>query len=188
MDKLQQICNTALEMFIADGYSQTPLSRIASAVGLTKAGLYHYFKSKEELLFLIHDRHLKTNFIPILEQAEKIVDPRERITFFIRSYTKHSMAEDQSPRVLIHEVGNLLPQHRRIITDVWKRTLDLLKTAIIEMKQSQNIKEINETFAAFAALGMCSWTFYWFDYSRKDSAGDLADTYVEIFMKGLTGR
>lgn len=188
MDKLQQICDKALEMFIAHGYAQTPLSRIASAVGLTKAGLYHYFKSKEELLFLIHDRHLKANFIPILEQAEEIADPQERITFFIRTYTKHSMTEDPSPRVLIHEVGNLLPQHRRVITDVWKRTLDLLRNAISELEQTGGISEVNKSFAAFAALGMCSWTFYWFDYDRKDSADELAETYVDIFLKGLTGR
>ena len=64
MDKLEQICKTALEMFVVDGYNKTPLSKIASAVGLTKAGLYHYFKSKEELLFLIHEQDLKNTFIP----------------------------------------------------------------------------------------------------------------------------
>ncbi len=188
MDKLDQICNAAMDMFIAEGYPQTPLSRIASAVGLTKAGLYHYFKSKEELLFLLHDRHLKRKFIPILEEAEKIVEPRERIAFFIRSYTKYSMAEDASARVLVHEVGNLLPPHRRIITGVWKRTLDFLRNAISEMQRQGVGKEVNTTFAAFAALGMCSWTFYWFDYDRKESADELADTYAEIFLDGLTGQ
>ena len=185
MDKLDQICSTALEMFIADGYSQTPLSRIASAVGLTKAGLYHYFKSKEELLFLLHERNLSNHFIPILEEAEKIHDPELRIDFFIKTYTKRAMAENASARVLIHEVGNLMPHHRDMIRSVWKRALDLLRNAIVELEKSGRTKPFNKTFAAFAALGMCSWTFYWFDYGRKGSAEELADTYAEIFLKGL---
>ncbi len=185
MDKLEHICDTALHLFTENGYGQTPLSRIANEVGLTKAGLYHYFKSKEELLFLIHDRHLKENLIPILEKAETIPDPWERITFFIKTYTKYAMGEDASTKVLVHEVGNLMPQHRQIIRGVWRRTLDLLRHAIFEMEKTGRSKKVNATFAAFAALGMCTWTFYWFDYDRKESADELADTYTEIFMSGL---
>jgi len=185
MDKLDQICNTAFELFLTDGYAQTPLSRIASAVGLTKAGLYHYFKSKEELLFLIHERHLQKHMIPILEKAERIADPQERIATFIRAYTRHAMTEDASARVLVHEVGNLMPHHRAKIESVWKRTLDLLRNAVAEMQNEGTAKRLNRTFAAFAALGMCTWTFYWFDYERRETVDELADTYAEIFLKGL---
>ena len=185
MDKLEEICDTALEMFLTNGYVQSPLSQIASAVGLTKAGLYHYFKSKEELLFFIHDRHLKIHFIPILERAERIPDPEERISFFMTSYTKHAMAEDPSAKVLVHEVGHLLPHHRKKIEDVWRRTLDLFRNAFAEMEKNGKTKPLNKTFAAFAALGMCSWTFYWFDYRRKETADELCRTYVEIFLHGL---
>lgn len=185
MDKLEEICDTALEMFLANGYGQSPLSRIASAVGLTKAGLYHYFKSKEELLFLIHERHLKKHFIPILEKAERIPDPEERISFFMASYTKHALVEDASAKVLIHEASHLLPHHRKKIEDVWRRTLDLIRNAFVEMEKAGKIKPLNKTFAAFAALGMCSWTFYWFDYDRRETADELSRTYVEIFLHGL---
>lgn len=113
MNKREIICDTALKMFIADGYWQTPMSRIAAAVGITKAGLYHYFKSKEELLFVIHEQDLKKNLIPILEHAEEIADPKERIAWFIKTFTKRAMAADPSMKVLIHEVGNLKPLHQK---------------------------------------------------------------------------
>jgi len=172
-------------MFVANGYWQTPMSQIASAVGLTKAGLYHYFKSKEELLFVIHEEDLKKNLIPILEQAEKIVDPKERLAWFIKAFTKRAMAADPSMKVLIHEVGNLKPQHQKEIQSVWKRTLDLLRNALAELEKTGGSKKFNKSFAAFAALGMCSWTLYWFDYDRKESADELAETFKEIFLNGL---
>ena len=54
------------------------------------------------------------------------------------------------------------------------------------MQASGKTKKMNSAFAAFAAIGMCSWTFYWFDYSRKEGAEELAETFVEIFLKGIS--
>ena len=106
-DRLEKIYEKALELFVANGYEQTALSHIARELGLTKAGLYHYFSSKEDLLFFVHERHMKRVFIPILEAAEKIPDPEERIVFFIKNYTLKAMTRDASRRVLIHETHNL---------------------------------------------------------------------------------
>lgn len=156
-----------------------------SLLGLTKAGLYHYFSSKEELLFFIHDRHMKKVFIPILERARAVQDPAERIRFFIKSYTLEAMSRDLAPRVLVHETRRLAPRHREKIEAVWREGFDLIRGALSELETAGRIKPVNKTFAAFAALGMCSWTFYWFDYDRRESAEELADTYVEIFMRGL---
>ncbi len=185
INKLEEICDTALELFTADGYDQTPLSRIAKALGLSKAGLYHYFSSKEDLLFFIHERHLKNNLIPMLDAAERIPDPEERIAFFIKNYTKKSMTADAAARVLVHENRKLKPAHQKKIKSVWRRVLNLIRDALSEMEAMGKIRRTNKTFAAFAALGMCSWTFYWFDYDRKESAEELADTYVRILLKGL---
>ena len=60
-----------------------------------------------------------------------------------------------------------------------------LKDAISEMQASGKVKKINSSYAAFAAIGMCSWMFYWIDYSRKDSPEELVETFLEIFMRGI---
>jgi hypothetical protein len=44
---------------------------------------------------------------------------------------------------------------------------------------------LNPTFAAFAALGMCSWIFYWFDYSRPNDSVEVAATMADVFMGGV---
>ena len=182
MDKRDQIYNTTLKLFIRNGYGQTSMSQIASAVGLTKAGLYHYFKTKEELLFLIHERSLKKQLLPLLRKAEKIGDPRERIAFFIKTLTTKTMATDASVKVLVHEIGNLKPLHRKKVQAVWKRALDLIRNALSEIEENGTELNLNKTFAAFAAMGMCCWTIYWFDYDKKESADELADTYLKIFL------
>ena len=187
-DRLEKIYVKALELFVANGYDQTALSQIAKELGLTKAGLYHYFSSKEDLLFFVHERHMKRVFIPILEAAEKISDPEERIDFFIKNYTLKAMTRDASTRVLVHETHNLKAENQKKIAGVWRKGLDLIRRSLSEMEVRGKVENINKTFAAFALIGMCSWTFYWFDYERKDSGEELADTYARIFLKGVLNR
>ena len=168
-----------------NGYVQTPLSRIAEALNLTKAGLYHYFKGKEELLFFIHEHNLKKDFIPIIEDAEKISNHEERIAHFLKNYTKRSLTKNAAAKMLIQEANKLKPEHHEKIRKVWRRAFDLIYNAISELEEAGKVKMVNKTFATFAAIGMCSWTFYWFDYDRKESSRELSDTYVNIFFKGL---
>jgi TetR/AcrR family transcriptional regulator, cholesterol catabolism regulator len=185
MDKRQEIYEKALELFISNGYGQTPLSLIAKSLNITKAGLYHYFSSKEELLFFIHEQNMKKDLIPIIEAAEKITDPKERISFIIKKYTESSMARDPSQKMLIHELSNLAPEHRAIIRESWRRFFNVIRNTISELQISGKSKKINEIFATFALIGMCRWTFNWYDPGKKDSAQELVDTYNEIFFRGI---
>ena len=185
MDRRKEIFEKALELFIAEGYDQTPLSRIAKALGITKAGLYHYFGSKEELLFFIHERNVKRDLMPIIETAENIIDPEKRISYIIKQYTAASMTRDASARVLIHEVGKLSPEHRKKINQIWRRFFDLIRDALAELETLGKCKKMNKTFAAFALIGMCRWTFNWFDPERNNSSNELCDIYEEIFFRGI---
>lgn len=185
MDKRQEIYEKSLELFISEGYDQTPLSKIAKTLGITKAGLYHYFSSKEDLLFYIHEQNLQRDLIPIIENAEKIASPKERITYLINAYTRSSMSRNPSERMLIHEMGNLSPEHRKIISMHWRRFFEIIRNTISELEESGECKKINKTFATFALIGMCRWTFNWYDPSLKDSSDEVCETYNEIFFKGI---
>ena len=185
MDRREEIYEKTLELFFEKGYDKTSLSEIATALNLTKGGLYHYFSSKEELLFTAHTANVEKEFIPVLDKAEKIFDPEERIKFFIKNYTVNSLARNPSIKIVVQEVKNLKPDFQKKILRVWRRAFDLIRDALSELEDAGRIRKINKTFATFAALGMCSWTFYWFDYGRKESAEELADTYITIFFDGI---
>jgi AcrR family transcriptional regulator len=185
MDRREEIFEKAQELFIEKGYEKTSLSQLAKALNLTKAGLYHYFNSKEELFFKIHSHSVDKDFLPVLDEAEKIHDPEERIRYFLRNYTIRTAAKNPSMKVAIQDINSLKPDSKKDVLKVWRRAFDLVRDALSEMEKSGRIRKMNKTFATFAALGMTSWTFYWFDYERKESAEELADTYVEIFFEGI---
>jgi TetR/AcrR family transcriptional regulator len=185
MNRKEKIYRKALEIFLKRGYDNTPMSHISKALGISKAALYHHYPSKERLLYHIIDHMMKKNFIPILDEAEKIHDPEARLIYFIKHYTK-LMTDDSSPKIIIHEARRVNPQAYKMIKEVYRRVFDLIKGTIMELETSGKIKTLNPSFTAFAVIGMSSWTFYWFNYSRKESSEELANTFIEMIFKGIT--
>ena len=185
METKNKISLMASKMFLERGFDNTPMSHIARELGLSKAGLFHHYPSKENLLFDVIDYFNEKNFTPVYEEAVKISDPEKRLIYFFRKFAEINTI-DPSSRIAVHEAKKLKPHHLKKVKRSWQKAYGLLKDTISEMQASGKVKKINSSFAAFAAIGMCSWTVYWFDYSRNDSAEELVETFLEIFMRGIT--
>jgi AcrR family transcriptional regulator len=73
-----EICLTAAHTFVQRGFDATSVNDIAAALGITKAGLYHYISSKESLLFDIITLGLDSIDEEVIEPTRDIADPEAR--------------------------------------------------------------------------------------------------------------
>jgi len=183
-DTRLRICDAALNLFLEQGYDNTALSQIAKACGITKAGLYHYFQNKEELLYEIHKMHVAENFIPLLDKIEALQDPSARIESFMRHYIA-LMTKDPFAKLLIQESKRLDAPHQEEIRETWKRAYDIVCKSLTELQDSGKHKRLNVAFSALSMIGMMTWILYWFDYARQDSVEELTESFLEIFLRGV---
>lgn len=182
---LDEASDLATALILERGYDNTPMSMIANALGLTKAGVYHHFDSKEDLLYAVHRRSLDRRLLPIIVAAEKIREPEERLRTFLPAFAK-LMTQDPSARILITEARRLSPERSTEIRGVWKRVYRLLRDAIAALQQTNRCRpEIDASFAAFAALGSCCWILFWFDYTRPGSGDAVAATICDVLLSGV---
>ncbi len=184
LDRQAEIYRRALDLLIQKGYASASMSMIADALGMSKANLYHYCSSKEDLLYRIHLDYLAKHYVPFLEEAERQPDPRERIALFLRKLALlHTSSK--AGRVLLQEIHRLNGNHHNEITLIWRRAYDLMRNAVKELQQSGKARKMRGSFLAFLGFGMANWIPNWFDYGRQTNAEELAETLVEIFLKGL---
>jgi AcrR family transcriptional regulator len=184
LDRRSMVYSKALDLFIQRGYSGTSISMIAKALGMSKANLYHYCTSKEDLFYRVHLDHLGKRLIPFIEEAEQVPDPKERIAFVLRHLTLLN-ATDKACRVLVPDIINLNRGHHNEISSIWRRAYDVVCNAIKELQQSGRAAPFRESFQALLAFGMANWITFWFDYSRHVNAEELAETLVQTFLYGL---
>lgn len=183
--RVDEIARIAMQLFVERGYDNTPMTVIASACGLTKAGLYHHFESKEEILYAVHKTSAERNLLPIIERAAPIADPEQRLRTFLFEHARQ-LTRDPTAAVQITEARRLTRKHFKEIEGYWQRSYELVRGAIVQLQQQGRCRaSVNPAFAAFAALGSTSWIVNWFDYARPMAGEEVAATTVDIFIKGL---
>jgi len=184
LERTSEIYSKALDLFLKNGYDATSMSMIAEALGMSKANLYYYCSSKENLLYQIHLDFLRKRFIPILEEAEKAPDPASRVSFFLRKFTLLNTSS-RANRVLVHEVHRLDRNHLNEIVLIWRRAYEMVSDSMKELQRLGKAPKFRASFQSFMWLGMVFWVVYWFDYGRQTNAEELADAIVQTFQNSL---
>src|SRR2546425_13376671 len=83
-----EICRTAAKIFRDRGFDATAMSDIARALRMTKAGLYHYFASKEAMLFEIMTFGLERMEEEVIAPARLVRDPEARLRQLVMTHAR----------------------------------------------------------------------------------------------------
>ena len=87
-ERLAEVYRTAAQIILRKGYDATSINDIANALGMTKAGLYHYINGKKELLFDIMNFGLDELDEEVVTPACSIADASSRLRFIITSHAR----------------------------------------------------------------------------------------------------
>jgi len=198
--KLELILRTSARIFAEKSYHSTSMRDISRATGVSLAGLYHYCKSKEELLFLIQD-HCFGRVLERLEQRVKGTDdPFEKLRLFIDNHLSFFAANMAEMKVLSHEAESLagdLHEHvstkkekyarlaRKILREIQESSVSEARPSGRATSNSKHDRRIDLTVATYALFGMMNWIYNWYDPSGKLSVNQLVDNITNLFLRGF---
>lgn len=184
--KLELILRTSAHIFAEKSYHSTSMRDIARATGVSLAGLYHYCKSKEELLFLIQD-HCFGRVMESLEQRLKgVEDPFVRLRIFVDNHLSFFAANMAEMKVLSHEAESLAGDLHKHVSTKKDRYAKVARKILREI-QDQNGKHegLDLTIATYALFGMMNWIYNWYDPRGKLSVHQLVDNITRLFLSGF---
>src|SRR5258708_14189569 len=98
--RLARILGHATNVFCDKGYAAASMRDLSRASGVSLSGLYYYFESKEELLYLIQKDTFSTIVARLRERLEGVSDPVERIRCFILNHLDYFLANQKAMTVL----------------------------------------------------------------------------------------
>lgn len=180
-----EICRTAAQIFRDRGYDATSVSDIARALGLTKAGLYHYFESKEALLFEIMTYGLERVRDEVVLPVRAIADPEERLRQIVLRHARITTDGRGAVAHLGDEIRSLPPAARRQIEEKMRFYVDLVRDTIVELKAAGRLHDVDPTVAAFSVLGMVLWLPRWFRQDGRLSQERVATEITKLALAGL---
>ena len=184
-ERLAEIYRTAAQIILRKGYDATSVNDIANALGMTKAGLYHYINGKKELLFDIMNFGLWELDEEVATPAREISDPAARLRFIIDAHARLVTRGQGAITILVDEVTALTPAQQRKITQSKRKYFDFLRGTLDELKAAGKMQDVNTTAAAFSLLGMINWLSRWFQQGGALDEEQAADEIVKIALHGL---
>jgi AcrR family transcriptional regulator len=187
--KLREICRIAARVFYEKGYDGASMQEIATAVGLTKAGLYHHIGSKDHLLYEIMNYGMDILQETVLEKVKHISDPREKLRQTIIGHIDLIVrARDQEITVILHENRSLKGALHKKINARKREYIHYLEGLISEVQAQKGGKSLlTPRTAAFALLGIINWLYQWYQPEGPVKQTELAQTYADFFFRGLLG-
>src|ERR1044072_4709640 len=159
---------------------------ISRATNVSLAGLYHYCRSKEELLFLIQDNCFGRVLERLEQQLEKVKDPVAELSLLIENKLSFFAANMAEMKVLSHEAESLRGDlHAHVSTRKDKYT-KLARKILQEVQDSRdNQRPIDLTVAPSALFGRMNWIYNWYDPQGKLKVHDLAQYLTQLFLGGF---
>jgi AcrR family transcriptional regulator len=184
-DRLAEVYRTAAQIILRKGYDATSINDIANALGMTKAGLYHYINGKKELLFDIMNFGLDQLEEEVVNPAHSIADPAARLRFIITSHARLVTRGDGAITVLVDEITALTPVQYRKITRRKRAHFDRLRAVLDTLKAEGMLQDVNTTVATFSLLGMINWLSRWFRQDGALTEEQVAEEIAKIALNGL---
>ena len=184
--KLEFILRNAARIFAEKNYHSTTMRDISRATNVSLAGLYHYCKSKEELLFLIQDNCFGRVLERLEERLREVDDPLVRLRIFIENHLSFFAANMAEMKVLSHEAESLAGDLHTHVSTKKDRYTKLARTILQEIQEGQDTSsQIDLTVATYALFGMMNWIYNWYDPSGKLKVLELVDNVTRLFLRGF---
>src|SRR6266566_1322026 len=164
------------------------MSDVATAAGLTKAGLYHHVTSKESLLYTILDYGLDLTESNVVKPLEEVSDPLGRLKSMIDLHLR-LVLEERNLEVtgLLHECKTLSTADRTRINRRKKEYVRMTTKLIADVARKYGVKDVNPKLAAFALLGMLNWTYQWYKTTGPIPCDEIVASFQKIFLVGILG-
>ena len=180
-----EVYRTAARIILQKGYDATSVSDIADALGITKAGLYHYIKGKTELLYEIMKYGLEELEREVLVPAREIEDPEQRLRFVITTHARIVTRGDGVVTILVDEARALTPAQNRNVIRMKRKYIDCLRDTLDELKKQRKLRGVDVTVAAFSITGAINWLSRWYRPGGGLSAEEIAWQIADVALNGV---
>jgi AcrR family transcriptional regulator len=157
---------------------------LSRASGMSLAGLYYYFESKERLLFLIQ-KHTFTTIVQRLKgRLEGVSDPEVQIRIFILNHLEYFLANPAAMKVLSHEAEALNNAFASEVAAIKREYYRICVGLLDELKRERSL-QFSTRIAVLSLFGMMNWIYTWHNPRVDADAEEIAREMGDIFLHGV---
>jgi AcrR family transcriptional regulator len=170
------ILSRSARLFAQHGFTGTSITMIADACGVSKALMYHYYDSKDDVLFDVLSDHLKHLVVVVEAASGSSTEPRERLIANAVALLEAYRGADAEQQVQISSRKLLPSAQQDALKDMERRLVRIVSDAIADALPSVAKKHDLLLPLTMSLFGMLNWHYLWF----RDGKGMTRDAYARM--------
>jgi AcrR family transcriptional regulator len=175
------IVEAAAGLYARHGFPGASVSDLAKACGSSKSLIYHYFPSKDDILYEVMAAHLDA-LVHAANEAMQAGDARERLRVLTLSFMRLYAGAQNAHKVLLNELENLPPERRAEVVAKQRHVITVVEALVREMRPDLDPVRLP---VAMLFFGMINWTHTWFRPAGSVSPERIAEMAANLMLGGL---
>ena len=185
-EKSRSILDHAALVFAEQGMDKASMSQIAQQAQVSKALLYHYYPSKDALIFAIIMTHLEELHDAIEAADDPALDPPQRLRRLVGAVLDNYRGADDRHKVQLNGTAALNDAQKAQITAVERGIVKRFSVVLDQINPSLNTRERPLLMPVTMSLfGMMNWVYMWFKDGGRISREDYADVATTLILEGI---
>ena len=186
--KREAILDVCAQCFARQGYVAASMNDIATACGTSKARLYHYYDSKEAMLFDLLDRYTQRLLVIVAETdaraQRKGLNDREALHDLVRAFLQEYERSATRHMALLNDAKHLGQEQRELILNRQRDVVSAF-TRFLKRAYPERVTAGHETPVTMMVFGMMNWTFTWLRSDGPMSYLGFAEEVIAMIERGL---
>jgi len=183
--KREAITDQASKLFARDGFAGASVSELAALCKVSKSLIYHYYPSKEAILFDVMTAHIEDLLSIVLAAASKNQSPDEELRSLTRALLRRYVGAADKQKVLLYELPSLPKKQHQEIVAKQRKIIALVETTLAHAKPSLKHDRARLRAKVMLFFGMLNWTHTWFKSRGPISRDELAEMAADTILKSL---
>lgn len=188
--KRDAILDVAAQAFAQQGYVAASMNDIAAACGTSKARLYHYYGSKDAMLFDLLDRYTQRLLVIVGESEARAqrqgLNDREALHDLVRAFLQEYERSATRHMALLNDAKHLGTEQHELILNRQRDAVSAF-TRFLKRAYPERVHGAHETPVTMMVFGMMNWTFTWLRSDGPMSYADFANEVIAMLEQGLGG-
>lgn len=186
-EKQRSILTSAAAVFAELGMEKASMAQIATRSKVSKALLYHYYPSKDALIFDIIRSHLEEldQALELTAEASQSDPPETRLRKLVHQILECYRDADDMHKVQLNRAGSLSPEQTQELNVMERRIVQRLSSVIHEINPTLNDQRPLLKPVTMSLFGMLNWVYMWFRPNGPISREEYADIATKLILEGL---
>ncbi|WP_304617210.1 TetR/AcrR family transcriptional regulator [Paracoccus sp. (in: a-proteobacteria)] len=185
-EKQRVILDKAAEVFAEQGMEKASMAQVAARAQVSKALLYHYYPSKDALIFAIITTHLEELDASIDEADDPALPPDQRLRRLVGAVLENYRGADNQHKVQLNATAALSDDQKAAITALERAIVRRFSLVLDQINPGLNNRERPLLMPVTMSLfGMMNWVYMWFKDGGRISREDYADVATTLILEGI---